>query len=131
MLPKPMTMTKARIVVIASVAAALVAVAGWAMVDLREEYRKVDRVRIQLEMIAGALQRYAARHGRFPNTEEGLSALAASGEIRESAFIDPWGQPINYKCRQLECKTVVVTSRGDTTSGAAEKGELSVVVERK
>lgn len=51
---------------------------------------RTDRVRMDLGAIENALKIYYAKHGRYPDTAAGLSALEVS------PFQDPWGNDYLY-----------------------------------
>ena len=67
---------------------------------------KTDTARVGIEGLATALDLYRLSEGRYPSDTEGLSALveAPSGSetwngpyvTKQSAIIDPWGQPFVY-----------------------------------
>ncbi len=63
--------------------------------------------RAQIDALDKALAQYRLDVGRFPATEQGLSALvvAPSGEAKwngpylsKAVPPDPWGRPYQYKC---------------------------------
>ncbi|KLN58891.1 general secretion pathway protein GspG [Kiloniella spongiae] len=68
---------------------------------------KVDTAQLQIDRLSGVLDLYRLDTGRYPNAQEGLSALVtAPGEAKnwngpyikkENALIDPWGQAYQYK----------------------------------
>jgi general secretion pathway protein G len=53
--------------------------------------------RAQLTMIEQALELYKIENGRYPTTDEGLSALARGGYIKGKQIPkDPWGSDYYY-----------------------------------
>ena len=69
--------------------------------NLRLSHSKTDDANNQLRVIAAALDRRKQEVGRYPSTDEGLSALLRSesgdGYFDNPEFmIDPWGNEISY-----------------------------------
>lgn len=68
---------------------------------------KFDTAKVQIENLGGALDLYKFETGRYPSTQEGLSALVAAptGVARwngpylksANALNDPWGRPYVYR----------------------------------
>ena len=124
--------TRAKVLVVAAVLVVLGAFVAWQTVGSQEEYLRENKVRIQLEMIADALKSYARRNGRFPSAEEGLNVLAKEGEIKASAFVDPWDQPIGYRCKAADCRIVVVSSKGEVDRAKRPVGsEITIEVDQR
>jgi len=72
----------------------------------RAEEAKVQTAKSEISGAYGtALQLFEIDCGRFPTSEEGLSALKTSSAkgwkgpyIKAKDFNDPWGNPYQYKC---------------------------------
>ena len=71
--------------------------------------RPVSAVRIALDSLAAALERFRQDVGRYPTTQDGLSALVEKPQGEDSASwkgpyltrrppLDPWGSPYVYLC---------------------------------
>ena len=67
---------------------------------------EIKSTRAQIDALEKALDQYRLDTGRYPSTEQGLSALMAqpSGEIKwQGPYLkkavpqDPWGKPYQYK----------------------------------
>jgi len=56
---------------------------------------RVTAAKTQIEQIASAAQRFNLENGRFPNEEEGLSAL--SKYLTKEIGPDPWGNRYIYR----------------------------------
>ena len=68
---------------------------------------KQSAAKAQIELLGQALDQMRLDAGRYPTTQEGLSALAAKpagGENWEGPYLtknlpnDPWGKPYVYQC---------------------------------
>lgn len=83
------------------------------------ETAKEDQARIGMSQIYQSLQLYKVHNGRFPTTEQGLSALVtrpAEGVTRwsgpyidENKLVDPWQQPFEY---ESDGRTIQIMSTG-------------------
>jgi general secretion pathway protein G len=68
---------------------------------------KSDTAKLQIEDLSAALDMYNLENGRYPTTEEGLSALVKAptgakmwnGPYLKKPVVpmDPWGNPYTYK----------------------------------
>jgi type II secretory pathway pseudopilin PulG len=98
------------------IGAVLVAIAGLvALLLIRPTAivdRKEDRVRIQLQMVSIAMKDYAAKHGQFPTSRDGLQALVREGYFNQSALADAWDNAIRYSCIESGCQRAMVWSSG-------------------
>jgi general secretion pathway protein G len=58
---------------------------------------KIKTAQAQLSMIEQALELYKLENGRYPTTDEGLSALAKGGYLKGNKVPkDPWGSDYYY-----------------------------------
>ena len=79
-------------------------------------FRQIDKAKVtaakaQISSLGGVLELYRMDNGRFPNTEQGLTALVqaptidpvprnypAGGYIKDGRLPeDPWGEPYHYE----------------------------------
>ncbi|HUD52756.1 type II secretion system major pseudopilin GspG, partial [Parvibaculum sp.] len=68
---------------------------------------KVSAAHTQVESLSSALDLYKLDVGRYPNTQEGLSALVAAPAgvdswngpyvKKKTSLVDPWGHPYGYR----------------------------------
>jgi len=72
----------------------------------QEDKSKVKAARAQIKALEEALDQYRLDVGRYPSTEQGLSALTAQpqGEsrwqgpyLKKAVPADPWGNPYQYR----------------------------------
>lgn len=96
-----------------TIAVAVLGVFVWFFFTSQEEYRKTDRAKVQVGMVAEALRGYASRKGRFPSADQGLDVLIQEGDLRGDALRDPWGNQLAYRCLQSDCTKVEVESLGE------------------
>jgi general secretion pathway protein G len=80
---------------------------------------------IQIEQLKTALDLFLVDNGRYPNNEEGLGALIASGPenptwkgpyLRDGKMpVDPWGRPFRYDAS--EGRPVILSYGADGQPG--------------
>jgi general secretion pathway protein G len=81
------------------------------------EQSRIDRAKLDIANIKGALKIYYAKKGTYPETGTGLKALVEA-QILEKMPKDPWDNDYQYL---LEGNTPVITSYGaDKASGGSE-----------
>ncbi len=54
---------------------------------------KKDTTEIQIKQIAGALEKFAARIGRYPTDSEGLQALLTAPQFEDESLAEKWSGP--------------------------------------
>ncbi len=88
---------------------------------------RVQTAKIQTHNISSALELYRLDVGRYPTTDEGLTALVTAPSTaagwagpylqKTSALKDPWGQPYQYRIPGQHGEVDVYSQGGDKGSG--------------
>jgi len=82
----------------------------WFTVGSQQDTAKVSAAKVDLKVLADALQSYKLDVGKYPTKGEGLDALviappAAKGwrgpYVRKPHPLDPWGQPYVYQATRV------------------------------
>ena len=85
---------------------------------------RIDTTRVALNELQGALDIYKLRHGRYPDTGQGLAVLLSEGIVTKPPQ-DGWSRPLHY---EHDNGKYTVTSYGDDDApGGAEAAEDIVV----
>lgn len=114
----------------------IVAVAAVMIPVLTHRNRKTDNVKIRMELLGRALQAYKLNCGFYPKSEAGLKALITNvsqcpnwqgPHVKETMFIDPWGNSIAY---QFDGDSVLLTSfaKDGKPGGEDDDQDISVRV---
>ncbi len=92
-------LTLIEILVVVTILGLLASIVGVAVVNQMEASR-IDTAKLQISEISKALDMYKIKFHRYPNTAEGLPALATPPEgkppIMETVPKDPWGGDYIY-----------------------------------
>jgi general secretion pathway protein G len=111
------------------VIALLALVAGFAAPRVIALFSKAkgDSAKIQIEMLAGALDHYRLDVGSYPSDEQGLKALVArpsdaprwNGPYIQGSEVpvDPWGRPYQYRRGEAGRAFVIVSLGADGAEG--------------
>jgi general secretion pathway protein G len=87
----------------------------------RGEEARISAAKLQIENLSSALDTFELDNGRYPTTEEGLSALQTMPSnvknwkgpyLKKSISNDPWGKPYVYKCPGVHNKDYDLLSYG-------------------
>jgi type II secretory pathway pseudopilin PulG len=118
-------------VIIGAVLVAILAVLSiWLFRPAAIVDRKEDRVRVQLQMVAVAINDYAAKHGQFPSASDGLQVLVTDGYFNQSALLDAWGSAIRYACIDSGCRRAMIWSNGPGgIDDSGKNDDIALVVE--
>ena len=109
-------MTLIEIMVVITILGLIAAAVGVAVVPQLNK-AKVDRAKMDIQTIQGALKLYYTTKGKYPDTGDGLQALV-NGKQLEVLPKDPWSNPYIYT---LENGKPVVSSYGaDGTAGGQD-----------
>jgi general secretion pathway protein G len=83
--------------------------------------------KVQIQNIDAALQLYRLDVGRYPNQQEGLSALVTAPPTaatwngpylqKQAALTDPWGQPYGYRMPGTKGEVDVFSLGSDSAEG--------------
>ena len=107
--------------------------AGMAMPKLMSYFgdSRAKAARLELEIIAAALEEYKLDTGRYPSTEDGLeSLLQAPEEIRgwngpyldkRNLLLDPWEHVYHYRFLVADRKYALASLGADNTAGGSEE----------
>jgi general secretion pathway protein G len=112
------------------VVAILVVLAG-AAVPIYMKYldeAKVDRARLDCQMIADACQAYKIRNGDYPASLQILTQPDAQGgtaSLEVSALLDPWGREYHY---QAPGTHNAATGKPDVWSDGPRPGDASSMI---
>jgi general secretion pathway protein G len=95
---------------------------------------EVKATRAQMDALEKALEQYRIDVGRFPNTEQGLSALFvrpkdepkwAGPYLKKAAPPDAWGRPFHYKAPGEHAEFDLVSlGRDGRTGGSGEDADI-------
>jgi len=87
----------------------------------RGEEARISAAKLQIENLSSALDTFELDNGRYPTTEEGLSALQTTPSnvknwkgpyLKKGISNDPWGKPYVYKCPGVHNKDYDLLSYG-------------------
>lgn len=76
---------------------------------------QVQKAKADIALLEQGLEFYRLENGRYPTTEEGLTALTrpgATGSIVRKLPDDPWGRPYRYQAPGGDNQPYVITSFG-------------------
>jgi general secretion pathway protein G len=106
-------MTLIEIMVVITILGLIAAAVGVAVIPKLDEAR-VDRAKLDIQNIQGALKLYYAKKGNYPDTGTGLKALVDTNNL-ESIPKDPWNN--DYMYLNEGGKPVVISYGSDGTQG--------------
>lgn len=108
-------MTLIEIMVVITIVGLLTAAISIAVIP-RLNDAKVDRAKLDIKTLEGALKQYYAKKGKYPDTATGLNALL-DAQIIERLERDPWDGDYVY---MLENNKPVITSYGADNAPGGE-----------
>jgi general secretion pathway protein G len=114
--------TLIELIVVITILALITAAVSVAVIPTLEQ-AKVDRAKLDIQNIMGALKIYYAKKGKYPDTGTGLKALV-DAQLYEKEPVDPWDKPYVYL---LEGGKAVVSSYGKdgNAGGEGTDGDIS------
>jgi general secretion pathway protein G len=90
---------------------------------------KTQTAKIQVSALSAAVESFYLDNGRFPSTDEGLSALMdAPADLptwkgpylrQRESLVDPWGQAYRYKLPGRDAEFDVYTLAADRREGGS------------
>jgi len=90
------------------------------------EQDKVDKTSVALHFLEGNLERYKAKFGKYPSTEEGLKALVESKSLVEIPR-DGWGREIMYVLNSERSYTISSLGADGKPGGEGFDRDLQLV----
>jgi general secretion pathway protein G len=94
---------------------------------------RTQTARVQIQNVVGALELYRLDVGHYPTPGEGLGALMAAPPTepgwngpylqRQSALIDPWGNPYRYAVPGKHGEVDVYSLGSDNTTGGEREAQ--------
>ncbi|MBF5044907.1 type II secretion system protein GspG [Aggregicoccus sp. 17bor-14] len=106
-------MTLIEIMVVITILGLIAAAVGVAVIPKLDESR-VERAKLDIHTIQGALKLYYAKKGNYPDTATGLKALVDTNNL-ETLPKDPWGNDFVYL--NEGGKPVIISYGSDGTQG--------------
>ena len=101
---------------------------------------KVSKAKTDIATLKGALERFAVYMDRYPNTEEGLEALANDptqggskwrGPYIEEVLLDPWDHEYHYTCPGNAGRSFDLVSHGADGEPGGEGNNEDITSWRK
>jgi hypothetical protein len=92
---------------------------------------KQGDAKAQLRSVSDYIDIFRQEFHRLPEEKEGLRVLVTKLKAKEEMLIDPWGQPLIYKCLTPDCASAMVYSKGsDQVDNGAMGDDIAVVLKK-